>query len=126
MIALYPYRLNGGGTRSGTPPWSLLSAASQLTRRFVTKLGWFFDDYLALRDRRRAGTIAREPDFILDYWGVPTALSDCLGTALVPGKRPLAALREELQKPIARRWLRLPRCVPTKMYGLSRNGAPSS
>ena len=32
---------------------------------------WFFDDYLATWVAVGAGTIARGPEFILDYWGVP-------------------------------------------------------
>ena len=32
---------------------------------------WFFDDYLATWIGVGAGTIARGPEFILDYWGVP-------------------------------------------------------
>ena len=32
---------------------------------------WFFDDYLTTWIGVGAGTIARGPEFILDYWGVP-------------------------------------------------------
>lgn len=32
---------------------------------------WFFDDYLATWVGVAAGTIARGPEFILDYWGAP-------------------------------------------------------
>jgi hypothetical protein len=32
---------------------------------------WFFDDYLPTWVGVGAGTIARGPEFILDYWGVP-------------------------------------------------------
>lgn len=32
---------------------------------------WFFDDYLATWVGVGAGMIARGPEFILDYWGVP-------------------------------------------------------
>jgi hypothetical protein len=32
---------------------------------------WFFDDYLATWVGVGAGTIARGPEFVLDYWGVP-------------------------------------------------------
>jgi hypothetical protein len=32
---------------------------------------WFFDDYLPLLVGVGSGTIARGPEFILDYWGVP-------------------------------------------------------
>jgi hypothetical protein len=40
----------------------------------VTK--WFFDDYLATWIAVGAGTIARGPEFILDYWGSPLYWSD--------------------------------------------------
>jgi hypothetical protein len=32
---------------------------------------WFFDDYLATWEGVGSGAIARGPEFILDYWGVP-------------------------------------------------------
>ena len=32
---------------------------------------WFFDDYLPLWVGVGSGAIARGPEFILDYWGVP-------------------------------------------------------
>jgi hypothetical protein len=32
---------------------------------------WFFDDYLPLWMGVASGAIARGPEFILDYWGVP-------------------------------------------------------
>jgi hypothetical protein len=32
---------------------------------------WFFDDYLVTWVGVGSGTIARGPEFILDYWGVP-------------------------------------------------------
>jgi hypothetical protein len=32
---------------------------------------WFFDDYLPLWVGVGSGTIAKGPEFILDYWGVP-------------------------------------------------------
>jgi hypothetical protein len=40
------------------------SVRDELTR-------WFFDDYLPLWVGVGSGTIARGPEFILDYWGVP-------------------------------------------------------
>jgi hypothetical protein len=37
---------------------------------------WFFDDYLPTWIGVGAGIIARGPEFILDYWGVPLHWSD--------------------------------------------------
>jgi hypothetical protein len=47
---------------------SELRSSSQLYDE-VTR--WFFDDYLATWVGVGAGTIARGPEFILDYWGMP-------------------------------------------------------
>jgi hypothetical protein len=41
---------------------------------------WFFDDYLPTWVGVGAGTIARGPEFILDYWGVPLHWSDDHGS----------------------------------------------
>jgi hypothetical protein len=41
---------------------------------------WFFDDYLPTWIGVGAGTIARGPEFILDYWGVPLHWSDDQGS----------------------------------------------
>jgi hypothetical protein len=41
---------------------------------------WLFDDYLAAWIGVGAGTIARGPEFILDYWGVPLYWSDDQGS----------------------------------------------
>jgi hypothetical protein len=43
---------------------SRTSVRNELTR-------WFFDDYLATWVGVGSGAIARGPEFILDYWGVP-------------------------------------------------------
>ena len=37
---------------------------------------WFFNDYLPTWVGVGAGTVARGPDFILDYWEVPLHFSD--------------------------------------------------
>jgi glyoxylase-like metal-dependent hydrolase (beta-lactamase superfamily II) len=95
MIALYPDRLNVG------PVWytavALLSEqpSDSSIRDEVSR--WFFDDYLALWIGVGAGTIAREPEFILDYWGVPLHWSDGLGTRWFLESPAVAALLEELQ-----------------------------
>ena len=41
---------------------------------------WFFDDYLTTWIGVGADTIARGPEFILDYWGVPLYWSDDQGS----------------------------------------------
>jgi len=70
MIALYPDRLNVG------PVWYTAVAllGEHTVRDELTH--WFFDDYLATWIGVGAGTIARGPEFILDYWGVPLYWSD--------------------------------------------------
>jgi hypothetical protein len=45
------------------------SKSGSSVRDAVTR--WFFDDYLPLLVGVGSGTIARGPEFILDYWGVP-------------------------------------------------------
>jgi hypothetical protein len=41
---------------------------------------WFFDDYLTTWIGVGAGTIARGPEFILDYWGVPLYWGEAEGS----------------------------------------------
>jgi glyoxylase-like metal-dependent hydrolase (beta-lactamase superfamily II) len=78
MTALYPNRLNVG------PVWytavALLSSDSGTpsVRDEVAK--WFFDDYLPTWIGVGAGTIARDSDFILDYWSAPLHWSDNHGS----------------------------------------------
>jgi glyoxylase-like metal-dependent hydrolase (beta-lactamase superfamily II) len=74
MVALYPDRLNVG------PVWYTAVALlpGQTIQDEVTD--WFFDDYLSTWIGVGAGTIARGPEFILDYWGVPLHWSDDQGT----------------------------------------------
>jgi NTF2-like protein (DUF6841) len=45
------------------------SKSGSSVRDAVTR--WFFDDYLPQLVGVGSGTIARGPEFILDYWGVP-------------------------------------------------------
>ena len=58
---------------------------------------WFFDDYLSIWIGVGAGTIAREPEFILDYWGVPLHWSDDQGSQWFLDAPAVVALLEELQ-----------------------------
>ena len=95
MIALYPDRLNVG------PVWytavALLSGQTSDSSNRDEVAHWFFDDYLptSIRDEVAhwffgdylptwigvgAGTIARGPEFILDYWGAPLHWADDLGS----------------------------------------------
>jgi glyoxylase-like metal-dependent hydrolase (beta-lactamase superfamily II) len=70
MTALYPDRLNVG------PVWYTAVAllGNQTVEEEVTH--WFFDDYLTAFVGVGSGAIARKPDYILDYWGVPVHWSD--------------------------------------------------
>ena len=95
MIALYPDRLNVG------PVWytavSLLSGqrSDSSVRDEVSR--WFFDDYLPIWVGVGAGTIVREPDFILDYWGAPLHWADDLGTQWFLDAPAVVALLLQLQ-----------------------------
>jgi glyoxylase-like metal-dependent hydrolase (beta-lactamase superfamily II) len=74
MIALYPDRLNVG------PVWytavALLSGDTNDSSIRDEVERWFFDDYLQTWIAVGAGTIARDSDFILDYWSAPMHWSD--------------------------------------------------
>src|SRR5246127_4412469 len=73
MIALYPDRLNVG------PVWytavALLSEQTSGSPVRDQVAHWFFDDYLPTWVGVGAGTIARGPEFILDYWAAPLHFS---------------------------------------------------
>ena len=70
---------------------------------------WFFDDYLRTWIGVGAGTIARGPEFILDYWSAPLHWSDDQGSRWFPDAPAVVALLDELQTPVARRGLRVHR-----------------
>jgi glyoxylase-like metal-dependent hydrolase (beta-lactamase superfamily II) len=95
MIALYPDRLNIG------PVWytavALLPdhASGPSVRDEVAD--WFFDDYLATWIGVGAGTIARGPDFILDYWSAPLHWSDDQGSRWLLEPADVVAVLEQLQ-----------------------------
>jgi glyoxylase-like metal-dependent hydrolase (beta-lactamase superfamily II) len=74
MVTLYPDRLNVG------PVW--YTAVALLTERTVRDevTHWFFDDYLTTWIGVGAGTVARGPEFILDYWSAPLHWSDNQGS----------------------------------------------
>jgi hypothetical protein len=58
---------------------------------------WFFDDYLATWIGVGAGTIARGPEFILDYWGAPLHWGVEDGTHWFLDEAAVVACLEELQ-----------------------------
>jgi glyoxylase-like metal-dependent hydrolase (beta-lactamase superfamily II) len=78
MTALYPDRLNVG------PVWytavALLSAQATDSSLRDEVAHWFFDDYLPTWVGVAAGTNARGPEFILDYWSAPLHWSDDQGS----------------------------------------------
>jgi glyoxylase-like metal-dependent hydrolase (beta-lactamase superfamily II) len=78
MIALYPDRLNVG------PVWytavALLFQEANGRSVHDEVAHWFFDDYLPTWIGVGAGTITREPEFILDYWAAPLHWSDDQGS----------------------------------------------
>jgi glyoxylase-like metal-dependent hydrolase (beta-lactamase superfamily II) len=96
MTALYPDRLNVG------PVWytavALLSdnaTDSHSVRDEVTQ--WFFDDYLTTFIAVGAGTIEREREYILDYWGAPLYWSDEQGSQWFPDAPAVVAQLDALQ-----------------------------
>jgi glyoxylase-like metal-dependent hydrolase (beta-lactamase superfamily II) len=74
MTALYPDRLNVG------PVWytatALLSEQTSGSSVRDEVAHWFLDDYLPTWVGVAAGTLARGPEFILDYWAAPMHWSD--------------------------------------------------
>ena len=95
MITLYPDRLNVGpvwytavALLSGQPNYS--SVGDEVSR-------WFLDDYLSIWVGVGAGTIAREPEFILDYWGAPLHWADDQGSRWFLDETAVVALLKELQ-----------------------------
>jgi glyoxylase-like metal-dependent hydrolase (beta-lactamase superfamily II) len=91
MVVLYPDRLNVG------PVW--YTAVALLAEHTVDDevAHWFFDDYLATWIGVGAGTIARGPDFILDYWSVPLNWSDDEGSRWFLDGPAVVALLDALQ-----------------------------
>jgi glyoxylase-like metal-dependent hydrolase (beta-lactamase superfamily II) len=95
MIALYPDRLNVG------PVWytavALLSGQTSNSSIRDEVSRWFFDDYLPIWVGVGAGTIKREPDFILDYWGAPLHWADDQGSHWFLDAPAVVALLQQLQ-----------------------------
>ena len=58
---------------------------------------WFFDDYLRTWIGVGAGTIARGPEFILDYWSAPLYWSDEEGSRWFTDAPAVVAQLHELQ-----------------------------
>jgi glyoxylase-like metal-dependent hydrolase (beta-lactamase superfamily II) len=95
MIALYPDRLNVG------PVWytaaALLSEQSSESSVRDEVAHWFLDDYLPTWVGVGAGTIARGPEFILDYWAAPLHWSDDQGSRWIMDAPAVVALLQEMQ-----------------------------
>jgi glyoxylase-like metal-dependent hydrolase (beta-lactamase superfamily II) len=95
MIALYPDRLNVG------PVWytavALLSGQTSDSSIRDEVSHWFFDDYLPTWVGVGAGTIARGPEFILDYWAAPLHSSDDLGSRWFLDAPAVVAFLQQLQ-----------------------------
>jgi glyoxylase-like metal-dependent hydrolase (beta-lactamase superfamily II) len=95
MIALYPDRLNVG------PVWytavALLSAETNGSSIRDEVARWFFDDYLATWIGVGAGTIARGPEFILDYWAAPLHWADDQGSRWIMDPPDVVAVLQQLQ-----------------------------
>ena len=91
MTALYPDRLNVG------PVWyTAVSLLSEPSVHDEVKR-WFFDNYLATWIGIGAGTIARGPEFILDYWGAPLHWGDDHGSRWLMDGPAVVAQLDELQ-----------------------------
>jgi glyoxylase-like metal-dependent hydrolase (beta-lactamase superfamily II) len=95
MIALYPDRLNVG------PVWytavALLSGQTSDTSIRDEVAHWFFDDYLPTWVGVGAGTIARGPEFILDYWAAPLHWADDQGSRWFADELAVVTLLRQLQ-----------------------------
>jgi glyoxylase-like metal-dependent hydrolase (beta-lactamase superfamily II) len=95
MIALYPDRLNVG------PVWytavALTSGQTDGSSVRDDVARWFFDDYLPTWVGVGAGTITREPQFILDYWAAPLHWSDEQGSRWIPDAPAVVALLRQMQ-----------------------------
>jgi glyoxylase-like metal-dependent hydrolase (beta-lactamase superfamily II) len=95
MIALYPDRLNVG------PVWytaaALLSDKTSGSSVQDEVSRWFLDDYLPTWVGVGAGTIARGPEFILDYWAVPLHWSDDQGARWIPDEPAVVGLLQQMQ-----------------------------
>jgi glyoxylase-like metal-dependent hydrolase (beta-lactamase superfamily II) len=117
MLKLYPSRLNVG------PVW--YTAVALLTGRSVQDevRQWFFDDYLTTWITVGAGTVARSPDFILDYWGVPFHWSDDQGTQWLPDAPAVVAQLDSLQTRLRREGYAHTAVPDQKVTVYHRNGA---
>ena len=95
MIALYPDRLNVG------PVWytavALLSGPPSALSVRDEVAHWFFDDYLPTWVGIGAGTIARGPEFILDYWSTPLHWADNQGSRWLADAQTVTAVLHKLQ-----------------------------
>jgi len=95
MIALYPDRLNVG------PVWytatALLSKQTSGSSVHDEVAHWFLDDYLPTWVGVGARTIARGPEFILDYWAAPLHWSDDQSSRWIMDAPAVVAFLQQLQ-----------------------------
>jgi glyoxylase-like metal-dependent hydrolase (beta-lactamase superfamily II) len=95
MIALYPDRLNVG------PVWytatALLSEPTSGSSVRDEVAHWFLDDYLPTWVGVGAGTIARGPEFILDYWAAPLHWSEDQGSRWILDEPAVVTFLQQLQ-----------------------------
>jgi glyoxylase-like metal-dependent hydrolase (beta-lactamase superfamily II) len=95
MIALYPDRLNVG------PVWytatALLSGQTGASSVHDQVAHWFLDEYLPTWVGVGAGTIARGPDFIFDYWSIPLHWSDDQGSRWLMDAPAVVEILQEMQ-----------------------------
>jgi glyoxylase-like metal-dependent hydrolase (beta-lactamase superfamily II) len=91
MVGLYPDRLNVG------PVW--YTAVALLPEETIEQevTDWFFADYLATWIGVGAGTIARGPEFILDYWSAPLNWSDDHGSRWLLDRQAVVTELDALQ-----------------------------
>ena len=63
---------------------------------------WFFNDYLPTWVGVGAGTIARGPEFILDYWSVPLHVSSGTHAEWLPDAAAVIGLLQSMQQRLKR------------------------
>lgn len=95
MITLYPDRLNVG------PVWytaaALLSEQTSDSSVGDEVARWFLDDYLPTFVGVGTGTIARGPEYILDYWAVPLHWGDDQGSRWMTDAPTVTELMRQMQ-----------------------------
>ena len=75
---------------------------------------WFFEDYLPTWVGVAAGTIARGPEFILDYWAAPLHLSTEQGGQWFRDASAVVQFLEEIKSGFGRKGMAIPTCRTTR------------